>query len=117
MNASTENCLETESRHDPELCRCGKDPVEEVETGPACQCTCAECFAKREQVLRLWRLVKLQRRLEKAGIDIGDLADLIWFEFDPGFEGKIEKIVREKVAYFLKDVRLYSTVAWSAIND
>ena len=55
-------------------------------------------------------------RLEKAEIDIKDLADLIWAELEPALEKKVERLALEALGNALKDLRLTSFITGSNIQ-
>lgn len=93
--------------HDDKACECGHHDVE-VE----CRCRCDRCGYNRVVRAGIIRRDNIRKRLEKSGISIADMTDLIWQDLEPQIEAKIEKVVREKVRLILRETKLVSTLEW-----
>lgn len=93
--------------HDAKACECGHYAVE-VE----CKCRCDRCGYNRVVRGGIIRRDEIRKRLEKSGISIADLTDLIWQDLEPQIEAKIEKVVRVKVRLILRETKLVATVEW-----
>ncbi len=80
---------DTKPSHDAALCDC--------QVSGECTCQCERCSKQREKVYRFHRLAELQARLEKAGIDITDLAELLFMARWNTLEKKVELYVDQAV--------------------
>lgn len=84
----------TKDAHNPALCKCEK--------GGECSCQCPKCWKYRAREAQLQRIAALHARLEKAGIDVEDFAELMLLAVAPNIEGRIaaevEKAVRAALA-------------------
>lgn len=107
----------TKPYHDSSICQCGDDPLDEVPTGPACKCQCDGCCEARQRVLGLWRLSNLADKLDSMGIDVDDLATIIWATIETTLEERIDKMARKAIREVLHEIKLVSAVQWSSIKD
>ena len=82
-------------------CTCGFEP---------CDCQCEKCQGYRSTEAWAVRLLALEKRLREAGIDVQDLADLIWLKIEGGVEAKIDRLAAESVKSKLKGAKLVSYV-------
>lgn len=92
--------------HDPALCQCGHDTLAETAEGPACQCQCEDCTKRRQGVLYWWKIRRLEKRLEAAGINVEDLAALLWYKREQEFERYIYDTVEEAITHELENMRV-----------
>lgn len=100
-----------EIQHDPEAC-----VSHDIKNG-CCSCKCSECTAYRFAAAGYKRKHRLRERLTKAGIDIGDMADLIWEEIEHSVRMDVFKIVEDHLSRCLKDIKLQSTVWASSVEQ
>ena len=101
--------------HDQSLCFCGQVSMNLAEL-KTCRCPCDDCDDRRRHEVGLLRIEALRERLEKAGIRIDDLTDIIWRELDLTIEAKVERVAREVVRGILKEITLVSEVKASSID-
>lgn len=102
-----------DGQHQPEICKCEDyDGLEEI----SCTCSCERCRNFRLRVWREKRVMDLRYRLEKAGIDVADFADLLWPEFEQYIEVRVHQLVTAAMTRKLKNLRLVSDVQWSSIE-
>ena len=66
-----------------------------------CECTCKECLtrnsARIEAEAKHERLADLVKRLDAAGINIEDLAELVWFARGQWIEKEIAKRIESGI--------------------
>ena len=67
---------------------CTRDPL---------SCQCRSCITDRKAQAKVIRLAELMDRLEKAGISVEDLSELLYMGRRPEFEPKIQKMVRDEM--------------------
>lgn len=107
-----------------ESCRCEQDrlAIAALETWGAenaskmseatCECECKKCVNYRSIHAGIVRRARLELKLAEDGIDMGDLADLLWHRFfAEGLERWIRKRVAEMFRSCLVKLRLRSWVA------
>lgn len=94
------------TQHEPDLCKCGHDTIDETPDGPACQCQCEDCTERRVHVLKYWNLRKLEKRLEAAGISADDLSVLLWLKREKEFVDWIHAEARKAIEYELQGMRI-----------
>jgi len=90
------------NEHDENLCGC----VVNAE----CACPCVKCWEYRKRDQQLRRMDKIRERLEKAEIDVEDLADLIWMTIELRVEKQVEALARQALADVLRDMQITSFV-------
>lgn len=79
-----------------------------------CECPCEKCTAYRAVHAGIVRRAKLELKLAIEGVDIGDLADLLWRRFfEHGLERWMKRRVSEMFRGCLVKLRLRSTVSIS----
>ena len=95
--------------HDESLCKCLGDCdalAGLVSFGVAdgvampdaeCACPCRACVGRKIRHDGIVRRAKLQARLEKGGIDVPDLAELVWRHVEEDIGPWIERLVAERV--------------------
>lgn len=89
-------------KHDPMLC--GIEP----------QTSCPKCRPGAERMaarIAQWDRIKhLEARLEKAGIDLDDFADVIWMRLQPSLENEVRRIMLDTVDMALRDLRIVGRI-------
>lgn len=108
-------------KHDETKCRCDDDfsaasywlEGEPIESKITCPCQCGRCMENRQKIHGILRVAVLQNRLEKANIDIDDLAYLVWIRIEPAIQNEIGKMAREELQRSMKGLKIYSKVTGS----
>lgn len=89
-------------KHDPMLC--GIEP----------ETSCPKCRPRAQQlaarVAQAGRLRDLEKRLEKAGIDIDDFADILWIRIQPSLESEVKRIMLETIEMAFRDLRIVGRI-------
>lgn len=94
--------------HDAKLCGCMNNEP--------CVCPCVKCCAFQKSRDHLTRMLVIEDRLRRAGIDPEDFAALIHLKHKRQMSEEIERIVQEKLTAALEDMTLSARVTWSNLK-